>query len=151
MGAGGGRHTGSGITGKHLQAQGEGLDVIVGGLEKVVHVGVEEFDGLEVARLGVLEVERGEPVVGVIALDLRRAAIGVFEILASRAETEGASTENVVNVGRDLAGGDDGISTGNGELLIGKVQNSKGTLVLGGGGDAQKGRQGGSGGEFHGC
>ena len=151
LGAGGGRRTGSGIAGKHLQAQGKGLDLIVGGLEKVVNVGVEELDGLEVAGLGVLEVKRGEPVVGVVALDHGRAAFGFFEILASRAKTEAASAKNVVNVRRRLAGSDDGVSTGNGELLVGEAQDSKSPLVLGGRGDAEKGRQGGGGGEFHGC
>lgn len=56
-----------------------------------------------------------------------------------------------MNVGANGAGVDDGIGASNGELLVGKVQNSKGALVLGSRGGTEQGGEGGSGSELHGC
>jgi hypothetical protein len=138
-----------GITSDDLQASGEGLDLIIGSLEEVVGVDVKDLDGLKGVGLFVVEVHTGEPVVGVVALDLSVGALGVDGILASGARAEGTATHDGVNVRRRLARGDDGIHTTCSEPLVGETEDGEGALVLGGdGGD--EGCQSSAEGELHG-
>lgn len=143
-----GRSALHGIAGQHLQAGREGLDLVVGGLEEVVDVGVVDVDVLKVARLGVVEVERRVPVVAVVALDQGGTAVGLDEVLAGGGQAEGAAAQDVVDVRRGDAGVDDGVSTGGDQALVGESQDSKGSAVLGGG-NASHGRNGRGGGELH--
>lgn len=52
-------------------------------------------------------------------------------------------------MGTSSARSDDGINSSNGKLLVGEVQDSEGTLVLGSGGSAKERSGGGSSGELH--
>lgn len=98
---------------------------------QVVDIGVEQFNVLKHTSLGVLEVQGRDPVVAVIAVDLGIGALGLHEILTSSRNTEVAASKNVVNMGADGVGVDDGISTGDGELLVVEVEDGKGAFVLG--------------------
>jgi len=138
-----------GITSDNLQASGEGLDLIIGSLEEVVGIDVKDLDGLKGVGLLVVEVHTGEPVVGVVALDLSVGALGVDGILAGGAGAEGTASHNGVNVRRRLARGDDGIHTTGGEPLVGETEDGEGALVLGGDG-ADEGCQSSAKGELHG-
>ena len=146
--AGGGRRALHGVAGQHLQARGEGLDLVVGGLEEVVDVGVVDVDVLKVARLGVVEVERRVPVVAVVALDQGGTAVGLDQVLAGGGEAKVAAAEDVVDVGGGHARVDDGVGTGGDQALVGEAQDSKGSAVLGGG-NASHGGHGRGGGELH--
>lgn len=129
------------ITDDHTETQRECLDIIVGGLEEIVHLGIEELYVLKLARFRVSEVERGEPVVAVVALDLCRGTSRFCEILASSVDTEGVTAQDMVQMDRRAAWVYNGVCTADGECLAGKVEDSKGALVLGGGGGARKGRK----------
>lgn len=141
--------TGHGIARDHLQASREGLDVVVGGLEEVVDVGVVNVDRLEEAGLGVVEVQRRVPVVGEVTLDQRSTAVGLEQLLAGGREAKVAATENVVDVSRGTAGLDNGISTSGDQALVGESQNSKGSAVLGSHGSANHGGSAGECRELH--
>lgn len=142
--------TGHGIARDHLQARGEGLDVVVGGLEEVVDVGVVDVDRLQEAGLGVVEVQGRVPVVGEVTLDQRSAAVGLEQVLAGGGEAKVAAAEDVVDVSRGTAGLDNGISTSGDQALVGESQNSKGSAVLGSHGSASHGGSAREGRELHG-
>lgn len=107
-----GSNTGHGIARDHLKTSGEGLDVVVGGLEEVVDVGVVDVDRLQQTSLGVVEVQSRVPVVGEVALDQSGTAVGLEQVLAGGGEAKVAASEHVVDVSRGTAGLDNGISTG---------------------------------------
>lgn len=123
--------TGHGIARDHLKTSGEGLDVVVGGLEEVVDVGVVDVDRLQDAGLGVVEVQSRVPVVGEVTLDQSGTAVGLEQVLAGGGEAKVAASEDVVDVSRGTAGLDNGISTSGDQALVGESQNSKGSAVLG--------------------
>lgn len=131
--------SGHGIARDHLQASGEGLDVVVGGLEEVVDVGVVDVDRLKETSLGVVEVQGRVPVVGEVTLDQSSTAVGLEQVLAGGGEAKVAATEDVVDVSRGTAGLNNGIGTSGDQALVGESQNSKGAAVLGGNGSASHG------------
>lgn len=142
--------TGHGVANDHLEAGGEGLDVVVGGLEEVVDVGVVDVDILQVARLGVVEVDGRVPVVAEVTLDQSVTAVGLEQLLTGGAEAKVAATQDVVDVGGDLARLNNGIGTGSNNALAGEAQDSESSAVLGGGGSASHGHNsGGGGGKLH--
>lgn len=131
--------TGHGIARDHLQTRGEGLDVVVGGLEEVVDVGVVDVDRLQQTGLGVVEIQSRVPVVGEVTLDQSGTAVGLEQVLAGGGEAKVAASENVVDVSRGTAGLDNGISTSGDQALVGETKNSESSAVLGSHGSASQG------------
>lgn len=139
------------IATEHGKANRESLDVVVGCVEavcmvskfwgdkvgdcviglQVVDIGVEKLDGFELTSFGVLEVQRGPPVVTVVALDLGVCAFGFHELLAGGGHAKVASANDMMNVCGGFSWIDDRVGTRDGELLIGEAKNSKGALILG--------------------
>lgn len=116
---------------------------------QVVDIGVEQLDVFKHAGLGVFEVQGRDPVVAVIAVDLGIGALGLHEILTSSRNAEVAASEDVVNMSANSVGVDDGISTGDGKLLVVEVEDGKGAFIFGSNGCTRESRKGSGGSELH--
>jgi len=116
----------------HLQSKGEGLDLVIGGLEEVVHVHVKQRDLLELASLGILEEQTGDPVVALVVLNLSRCALGVDQDTAIDNGVEVASSHDSVVVAGLLARADDGVDGTLGQELVAvEAEDGKGAVILG--------------------
>ena len=100
---------------------------------QVVHVHVVERNLLELAILGVLEVESWEPVVAHVGLGQGRGAFRLSKVLSGNVKTEVTGTHDCVNVSGSGTGGDDRVGTASGKGTISVVtQDGKGAFILGG-------------------
>ena len=160
------------VTGHHGETLGEGDDVIIGGIEarrvlaftpvcvpftisnfteralqlvadlQVVHVRVQDRDGLEGARTLVVVVELGHPVRGLVALDLGAGAAGLGEGVAGGVDVEVLAAENGVLVRRLAAGVDDRIDAAVEDLLAVEAHDGEGEAFLSSHGGAREGGAG---------
>jgi hypothetical protein len=144
-----GRSANIGIATDHLEANREGLDIVMGLLKEVVGVDVVDVDRLNGTVVWVLEVQRGVPVGRVVALDLGSAALGLDHVLSSGGHAEAAATLDAVDVLAGLSGADVGVHTALGELLAVEAEDGKGALLMGSQGTGGHGRDGGGNGELH--
>ena len=131
-----------GISTEDLKAKRERLDIIIGGLEEVVDVHVEEVDLLKVAIIGVLEEEGWEPIRALVGLGLRRGASRVDQVLSSGVDAKVARAQDGMEMARRATGVDDGIGTAGckGASSI-MAEHGKGAPVFGRGNRGDQSRQ----------
>lgn len=98
---------------------------------QVVHIHVVERNLLELAILGILEVESREPIGAHVGLGQGRRALRLSEALSGNVKTEVAGSHDSVDVRGSGTGGDDRVGTASGKGTISVVtQDGKGTGIL---------------------